>query len=113
LLPNFPCRNGENLHEGALILKLGLMHHLKEFQREIPANSKMLPTRLTERAVEEQMESIFFSTVIVEHIIIVVSLEFFLLRIFLLISLSMRSEEKTLSLLWHLEFHIQRKGAGG
>jgi hypothetical protein len=54
------------------------MHHLKEFQREIPANSKMLPTRLTERAVEEQMESILFSTVVVEHIIIVVSLEFFL-----------------------------------
>jgi hypothetical protein len=79
LLPNFPCRNGENLHEkGALILKLRLMHHLKEFQREIPTNSKMLPTRLTERAAEEQMESSFFSIVVAEHTIIVVSLEFLL-----------------------------------
>lgn len=59
-------------------MKLRLMHHLKEFQREIPANSKMLPTRLTERAAEEQMESSFFSIVVAEHTIIVVSLEFLL-----------------------------------
>jgi len=79
LLPNFLCHNGENLHEeGALILKLRLMHHLKEFQREIPANSKMLPTRLTERAAEEQMESSFFSIVVAKHTIIIVSLEFLL-----------------------------------
>ena len=59
-------------------MKLRLMHHFKEFQREIPANSKMLPTRLTERAAEEQMESRFFSIVVAEHTIIVVSLEFLL-----------------------------------
>jgi hypothetical protein len=71
LLPYFPCRNGENLHEeGALRLKLRLMHHLKEFHREIPPNSKMLPTKLTERAAEEQMESRFFSIVVAEHTII-------------------------------------------
>ena len=38
----------------------------------------MLPTRLTERAAEEQMESRFFSIVVAEHTIIVVSLEFLL-----------------------------------
>ena len=38
----------------------------------------MLPTKLTERAAEEQMESRFFSIVVAEHTIIVVSLEFFI-----------------------------------
>ena len=59
-------------------MKLRLMHHFKEFQREIPANSKMLPTRLTERAAEEQMESSFLSIVVAKHTIIIVSLEFLL-----------------------------------
>ena len=97
-------------------MKLRLMHHLKEFQREIPANSKMLPTRLTERAAEEQMESRFFSIVVAEHTIIVVSLEFFLFsskNISSVKPIMRRSQEKTLSLLQHLEFQIQRKGAGG
>ena len=96
-------------------MNLRLMHHLKEFQREIPANSKMLPTRLTERAAEEQMESRFFS-IVAEHTIIVVSLEFFLFsskNISSVKPIMRRSQEKTLSLLQHLEFQIQRKGAGG
>jgi hypothetical protein len=54
------------------------MHHLKETQREVPVNSKMLLARLTERVAEKQMKSRFFSIVVAEHTVIIVSLEFLL-----------------------------------
>uniref|UniRef100_A0A0A9C333 Uncharacterized protein n=1 Tax=Arundo donax TaxID=35708 RepID=A0A0A9C333_ARUDO len=46
--------------------------------------------------------------------LLLLTLKFFLLRMFLVFSLSKRrTHKKTSSLIWHLDFQIQMKGAGG
>ena len=76
LLPNLPCRNGEELHEkGILRLSFNLLHHLEKFSCEIPINSKVLPTSLAKGTAEEKMESSFFNVVTAEDTVIVISLK--------------------------------------
>jgi len=79
LLPNLPCRNGEELHEkGILRLSFSLLHHLEKFSCEIPINSKVLPTSLAKGTAEEKMESSFFNVVTAEDTVIVISFKLLL-----------------------------------
>ena len=76
LLPDLPSSYDEYLHkEGALVLDLSKMHHLEELFCEIPTNSKILPTCLTERAVEEQMKRRLLNAVVAENTVVIISLE--------------------------------------
>lgn len=118
LFPNLPCSNDEDFHkEGILKLLLSMGHHLEEeVHGRIPLNAEVLPAGLTKRTTKEKMKGCFLHTVIAKNTIVVVSFPslFFLLRMFLVYSLSIRSSlEMTLSLLLHLDSQIQMKGAGG
>jgi hypothetical protein len=76
LFPNLPSSYDEYLHkEGALVLDLSKMHHLEELFCEIPTNSKILPTCLTERAAEEQMKHRLLNAVVAENAVVIISLE--------------------------------------
>jgi len=52
---------------------------MEEIHRKVPLNTKVLPTSLTKRACEEEMESCFFDIVIAQGTIIVVSFKLVLL----------------------------------
>jgi len=54
---------------------LRLQQHMKEINRKVPLNTKVLPTSLTKRACEEKVKSCFFDILIAQDTIIVVSFE--------------------------------------
>ena len=56
-----------------------MQQHMEEIHRKVPLNTKVLPTSLTKRACEEEMESCFFDIVIAQDTIIVVSFKLVLL----------------------------------
>jgi hypothetical protein len=87
---------------------------MKEINRKVPLNTKVLPTSLTKRACEEKMKSCFFDILIAQDTIAVLSFKLVLLPLekFLVLSLSINdSQVNTLSLLQYLDCQIHRNGA--
>jgi hypothetical protein len=82
---------------------------LKEFTLKILVDFQVLPTFLAEGVAKKQVISSFLNIIAAQNTVVVISLQFvlFLLRMFLVFSLSMsRSQENTPSLLQPFEFQI-------